>query len=162
MDESGAKSGQGEVAVPSSPTADSEEYRSQIRLALKALGRDRLALVGVVVVLVVVILAIMAPLISPWEPTEADFDTGRFAPIGSPGHLLGTDGQARDILSRLLWGSRVSVPVAVVPVLFSVIAGLVFGLTAGMSGRWVAEIIMRMQDVLFAFRPYCWPLPWRR
>ncbi len=141
------------MAVPSSATADSEEYRSQIRLALKALGRDRLALVGVVVVLVVVILAIMAPLISPWEPTEADFDTGRFAPIGSPGHLLGTDGQARDILSRLLWGSRVSIPVAVVPVLFSVIAGLVFGLTAGMSGRWVAEIIMRMQDVLFAVPP---------
>ncbi len=153
MDESVAKSGRIEAAVPSSTTADSEEYRSQIRLALKALGRDRLALVGVVVVLVVVILAIMAPLISPWEPTEADFDTGRLAPIGSPGHLLGTDGQARDILSRLLWGSRVSVPVAVVPVLFSVIAGLVFGLTAGMSGGWVAEIIMRLQDVLFAFPP---------
>lgn len=153
MDESSASSGQKEAAVRSAPTADSEEYRSQFRLALKALRRDRLALVGVVVVLVVVVLAILAPVISPWEPTESDYDSERLAPIGTPGHLLGTDGQARDVLSRLLWGSRVSIPVAVVPVLFSVFAGLVFGLTAGMSGGGLAEFIMRTQDVLFAFPP---------
>ena len=128
-------------------------YRSQIRLALRALGRDRLALCGVVIVVFCVVAALAAPLLGLPDPTMADFDVGRLAPIATPGHLLGTDGQARDMLSRLVWGSRVSIPIAVVPVLVSAVLGLILGLTAGMSGRWASEIIMRSQDVLFAFPP---------
>jgi peptide/nickel transport system permease protein len=144
----------GQVAGVSLPRVPSEEYRSQFRLALRALRRDRLALFGVIVILVVAIIAVAAPLISPYEPTESDFDTGRLAPVGSSGHLLGTDGQARDILTRLIWGSRVSIPTAVVPVLVSATAGLILGLIAGMATRrWIVESIMRSQDVLFAFPP---------
>ena len=142
-----------DVPLPGGTEEREEAYRSQLRLALRALGRDRLALSGVVVVLVVVVLALAAPFLGLPDPTLADFDVGRLAPIGSPGHPLGTDGQARDVLSRLVWGSRVSIPIAVVPVLVSVGAGLVLGLLAGMSGRWVSEVIMRTQDVLFAFPP---------
>ncbi len=133
--------------------AGEEAYRSQLRLALRALRRDWLALSGVIVITAIVVLALGAPFLGLPDPTLADFDTGRLAPIGTPGHLLGTDGQARDILSRLIWGSRVSIPIAVVPVVFSAGAGLVLGLLAGMSGRWVSETIMRSQDVLFAFPP---------
>jgi len=142
------------AASPSNPTAGAEvPYRSQLRLALRALSRDRLALSGVIVVVFFVVAAVAAPVLGLPDPTMADYDIGRLAPIGTPGHLFGTDGQARDVLSRLVWGSRVSIPIAVVPVLVSAVLGLVLGLTAGMSGRWTSEIIMRSQDVLFAFPP---------
>ena len=142
------------AASPTTPTAGTEvPYRSQLRLALRALGRDRLALSGVVVVVFSVVVALAAPVLGLPDPTMADYDIGRLAPIGTAGHPLGTDGQARDVLSRLVWGSRVSIPIAVVPVLVSAVLGLVLGLTAGMSGRWTSEIIMRSQDVLFAFPP---------
>ena len=149
-----ATDGAGPKAAPAPEAAGAEvPYRSQLRLALRALSRDRLALSGVVVVVLSVVIALAAPVLGLPDPTMADFDSGRLAPIGTPGHLLGTDGQARDVLSRLVWGSRVSIPIAVVPVLVSAVLGLVLGLTAGMSGRWVSEIIMRAQDVLFAFPP---------
>ena len=140
------------AAVPPDSSAE-VPYRSQLRLALRALGRDRLALSGVVVVVLSVLIALAAPVLGLPDPTMADYDVGRLAPMGTPGHLLGTDGQARDVLSRLVWGSRVSIPIAVVPVIVSAVLGLILGLTAGMSGRWVSEIIMRFQDVLFAFPP---------
>ena len=140
------------AAVPPDSSAE-VPYRSQLRLALRALSRDRLALSGVVVVVLSVLIALAAPVLGLPDPTMADYDVGRLAPMGTPGHLLGTDGQARDVLSRLVWGSRVSIPIAVVPVIVSAVLGLILGLTAGMSGRWVSEIIMRFQDVLFAFPP---------
>ena len=139
-------------ATPPALSAEAP-YRSRLRLALRALGRDRLALSGVVVVVFSVAVAFAAPILGLPDPTMADFDIGRLAPIGTPGHLFGTDGQARDVLSRLVWGSRVSIPIAVVPVLVSAVLGLILGLTAGMSGGWVSEVIMRAQDVLFAFPP---------
>ena len=142
------------AAAAALPDSSAEvPYRSQLRLALRALSRDRLALSGVVVVMFSVVVALAAPVLGLPDPTMADYDVGRLAPIGTPGHLLGTDGQARDVLSRLVWGSRVSIPIAVVPVIVSAVLGLILGLTAGMSGRWTSEVIMRSQDVLFAFPP---------
>jgi peptide/nickel transport system permease protein len=132
-------------------TAAHDQPRSQLRLALRAIRRERLAMAGILLILVVSLVAVFAPLLSPWSPTDADYDADRLAPIGTPGHPLGTDGQARDVLSRLMWGARVSLPTAVVPVIVSAVCGLVLGLLAGMSGRGVAESIMRTQDVLFAF-----------
>lgn len=147
-------SAQTDAAAETAATGTGDaEYRSQLRLAVRALSRDRLALAGILIIIFVVLVAIFAPLLSPWGPTEADYDADRLAPIGTPGHVLGTDGQARDILSRLIWGARVSLPTAVVPVIVSAVLGLVLGLFAGMSGRWSAEVIMRSQDVLFAFPP---------
>ena len=102
-------------------------------------------------ILIVVAASAAAPLISPFDPAVADAEAGRFAPIGTPGHLLGTDGGGRDILSRLIWGGRVSISIAVLPVLVSAIGGLVLGLAAGMTGKLVSGTIMRTMDVLFAF-----------
>src|SRR4051794_17672262 len=80
--------------------AAAHEPRSQLRMAFHAMLRDRLAMAGIVVILLVSLMAIFAPLISPWGPTEADYDADRLAPVGTAGHILGTDGQARDVLSR--------------------------------------------------------------
>jgi peptide/nickel transport system permease protein len=127
------------------------KYRSQLRLGIETLIRDRLALAGILVIVIVVAAAAAAPIISPYDPAVDHPDAGRLAPIGTPGHLLGTDGGGRDILSRLIWGGRVSIAIAVLPVLVSALGGLALGLAAGMSGKWVSGFIMRTMDVFFAF-----------
>ncbi len=128
-------------------------YRSQFGLGLRALSRDRLASAGIVIVVLVSLSALLAPVISPHDPAAADQIAGRLAPMGTPGHILGTDAQARDILSRLIWGGRVSIVIAVLPVLVSALGGLVLGLSAGMAGKVTRGVIMRLLDVLFAFPP---------
>ena len=145
------RSGDRGAAEPAMAEGAPAGYRSQLRLGLLALGRDRLALAGMIVIALVAIAAAAAPLISPYDPTVAHSEAGRLAPIGTPGHVLGTDGGGRDILSRLIWGGRVSITVAVLPVLVSALGGLVLGLAAGMTGKWLSGFIMRSMDVLFAF-----------
>jgi ABC-type dipeptide/oligopeptide/nickel transport system permease subunit len=107
--------------------------------------------VGALVVLTLVVLvAIFAPLISPYDPLVGD-PTMRLLPPGTPGHPLGLDDQGRDILSRLIWGGRYSLTVAIVPVLSAGVVALVLGMVAGYSGgRW-GELVMRLLDVVFAF-----------
>jgi len=137
--------------MPPAPAMAEEARRSEFALALAAIGRDRLAVVGFAALLLVVAAALLAPWISPYSPTAADLDAGRLAAPLTPGHLLGTDGQARDVLSRLIWGGRVSLPIAAVPILLSSFFGLVLGLLAGYVGGWIGRIIMRGLDILFAF-----------
>src|SRR5262249_13152236 len=67
------------------------------------------------------------------------------------GHILGTDGQGRDILSRLIWGGRVSLPIAAIPIVISSVIGLLLGLPAGFFGGPLAAFVMRSLDVVFAF-----------
>lgn len=130
---------------------DEPARRSEFVLALSAMMRDRLALAGVVVLVLVVLAAILAPWISPYSPTETHRAIGRLAPPFTPGHLLGTDGQSRDVLSRLIWGGRVSLPIAAAPILLSSAIGLALGLLASQAGGWIGGIIMRFFDILFAF-----------
>jgi ABC-type dipeptide/oligopeptide/nickel transport system permease subunit len=125
-------------------------HRSQFRLAIRALARDKVALAALAVLAVVILAAIFAPLISPDDPLIGD-PTQRLLPPGTPGHLLGLDGQGRDILSRLIWGGRYSLSVAVVPVLCAGVVALAIGMAAGYSGgRW-GELAMRVLDIVFAF-----------
>jgi peptide/nickel transport system permease protein len=119
-------------------------------LATRALARDKVAVGALVVLTLVVLVAVFAPLISPYDPLVGD-PTMRLLPPGTPGHLLGLDGQGRDILSRLIWGGRYSLSVAIVPVLCAGVVALVLGMVAGYSGgRW-GELVMRVLDVVFAF-----------
>ena len=80
--------------------------------------------------LAVVLAVLFAPLIAHYGPDEAD-NLARYKPIGTPGHILGTDQQGRDMLARLLFGGRVSLLVGVVPTLVAGAIGLALGLTAG-------------------------------
>jgi peptide/nickel transport system permease protein len=125
--------------------------RPELLLALSAMSRDKLALAGSIILIMVILVTILAPWISPYSPTEAHRDVGRLAPPLTTGHLLGTDGQSRDVLSRLIWGGRVSLPVAAVPILLSSVFGLILGLLASQMGGWIGAVIMRFFDVLFAF-----------
>jgi len=126
--------------------------RTPTSMALARLRRDRFAIVGAVAVVLFVILALLAPWIAPNDPYEVR-PTMRLAPYGSPGYPLGGDELGRCILSRLLWGARLSLIVAFVPVTFATLLGVALGALAGYVGGKVDELLMRGLDVLLAF-PY--------
>jgi peptide/nickel transport system permease protein len=112
--------------------------------------QDRVALLGGVIIVCALVLAVAAPIIAPQDPLQQDA-SDRLLPVGDPNHLLGTDGNGRDILSRLIYGSRSALLIAIVPVAIAAASGIVIGLAAGYFGGWWDTILMRIADVLFAF-----------
>ncbi len=114
------------------------------------LSRNRLAAAA----LLVIALAVLAALAAPWLPL-ADPDTvetaSRLRPPGSPGHPLGTDEFGRDLLSRLVWGARVSLLAGVGTAAAAMVLGVSLGLIAGYYRGWVESLIMRFTDILMAF-----------
>ena len=117
---------------------------------LRVFLRDRQAVVGVVIIAIAGGAALLAPLISPWDPLSSG-GAERLSPIGTPGHLLGTDEQGRDILSRLIWGGRASLLVGILPTVAAGLVALALGLFAGSAGGITDHVIMRALDVFFAF-----------
>ena len=118
--------------------------------AARVFARDHQAMVGAIIIAVVAGLAVLAPLVSPYDPIKAD-GSDRLAPPLTPGFILGTDEQGRDILSRLIWGGRASLVVGIVPTVAAGLAALLLGLLAGYFEGWADHAIMRALDVLFAF-----------
>ena len=123
--------------------------QGRTRELLSAFRRDRLALAGAIVLLVLVAIAVLAPLIAPHDPNEASA-AGPYAPA-SGAHLLGTDGQGRDVLSRIIWGARPSLASAVLPVVIALPAGLVIGIAAAQARGALEELAMRIVDVGLSF-----------
>jgi peptide/nickel transport system permease protein len=132
------------------PGAAARPTVSQAAIAWRSLRRDRLALAGLAVVLLAVLGAVFAPFLAPHDPYGVNA-AARLLPPGTPGHLLGTDDIGRDIASRLLWGGRLSLWVAAVPVLVSGTLGLILGLVSGYARGWVDQVLMRALDVVLAF-----------
>jgi peptide/nickel transport system permease protein len=106
-------------------------------------------LVGLSLLLLLVVLAVLAPWISPHDPIAVDADHARLPP--GPGHLFGTDELGRDVLSRVLWGGRISLPVAFVAVGVGLIVGGLTGLVAGYRGGAADLLLMRLIDGILAF-----------
>ncbi|MGE2737519.1 ABC transporter permease [Mycolicibacterium vaccae] len=129
---------------------ESDAAQPQWRLAVRAFGRDKWAVVSLGVLVLVALAAVFAPLLTPYNPVAGD-PVNRLAGIGTDGHLLGLDGQGRDIWTRLLYGGRNSLTVAVVPVLVVFPLALMIGLFAGYRRSRAGETLMRILDVLFAF-----------
>ena len=99
----------------------------------------------------IVLACFLGPVVLPLPaPEAADFGNA-LAPIGTPGHLLGTDALGRDLLARCLYGGRVSLEVSVGAVGLGLIVGSALGITAGYYGGWLDSVISRALDVLFAF-----------
>lgn len=112
--------------------------------------RNRMALLGSVLLCGFVVCAVFAPWIAPHDPLTMKL-THMFEAPGSPGHLLGTDNFGRDILSRLIYGSRISLTVGLVVVGIAATIGTVLGLLSGFYGGVVDTIVMRLVDVLYSF-----------
>ncbi len=115
---------------------------------LRYLLRDKKALIGLIVLTVLVLAAALAPLISPYDPNNMDYDM-----IGAPNwaHPLGTDDLGRDLLTRLLYGTQVSLFVGFSTVALSLALGVALGIAGGYFGGWVDTIVMRYIDLQWAF-----------
>ena len=115
----------------------------------RALRRNRLALVGGVIVVSLVALAILAPVLAPWDPHRPDIKKILAEPSRS--HPLGTDQLGRDVLSRMLYGARVSLAVGFVSVGIATAIGIMLGAAAGYHGGRVDGVIMRLVDLMLVF-----------
>ncbi len=122
--------------------------------AWRRLKRDRAAIVGAVICVILIVLAIFAPWIAPYDPNwqHPHGLTAVGAPLPpSRTFWLGTDHLGRDVLSRLIWGARVSLFVGIVGNGLAVIIALLIGATAAFLGGWVETVLMRLTDVMMAF-----------
>jgi ABC-type dipeptide/oligopeptide/nickel transport system permease subunit len=114
------------------------------------LRRDRFFQLGLFFVVVVVIAAVFAPWLAPHNPLTGDLSSAYLVSPGSR-FLLGTDTQGRDVLSRVLYGARLSLSVGVISQSVAVTLGVFLGLLAGYYGRWVDALVMRLADITLAF-----------
>lgn len=151
--------------IPDDNIADISDYRSNSlwRLTLRRLFRQRSAVVGMSILAVLLVTAIFAPIIAPYGPTDVLIGVEdvrkREAPCihllgcpeDKPQHLLGIDGNVRDVFSRILYGTRVSLRIGFIVVTFASITGTLLGAVAGYAGGWIDNIIMRLMDVFLAF-----------
>jgi peptide/nickel transport system permease protein len=117
---------------------------------LRRLGRDPVAMFALLVILAMVLMAVFAPLIAPADPYRGQM-LRRLRPIGTPGFPLGTDELGRDMLTRLIYGARLSLLMGVTPVFIAFFVGSAIGITAGYLGGKVNTVLMRTVDVFFAF-----------
>ncbi|MGW8378231.1 ABC transporter permease [Streptomyces sp. ODS28] len=123
-------------------------FRFRLLKRLPPAWRRPLAVTGAVVGALWLVIALAAPLLAPYSPLAQELP--RLAGPGA-GHWLGTDELGRDLLSRVLYGARVSIPLALLLVTLSLLVGGVLGACAGYFGRWVDETVMRVADLVFAF-----------
>lgn len=114
------------------------------------LARDRATLLAGGVLALIVLSALLAPWLAPYDPSAGSIRL-RLAPVGAPGHVLGTDEQGRDMLSRLLWGGRMTLVAGLTPVLVAFVLGAGLGVAAGYVGGITNTLIMRTMDVFYAF-----------
>lgn len=119
--------------------------------ARRRLLRDPWTLLALSVIVIMVLIAIFAPLLSPWDPTRPDRAVSFKASPPSASHPLGTDQAGRDVLSRLLHGTRISLMVGFGSQLLSLFLGIVFGLVAGFFRGWVDVGVSRFIEILQAF-----------
>jgi peptide/nickel transport system permease protein len=111
---------------------------------------NKLAVIGMLIVVALVVIAAFAPLLAPYSPYIGDLRNARLLPPGAE-HWLGTDDQGRDILSRLIYGSRLTLQVVVLVAIIAAPLGLLVGTVAGYAGGWVDAVLMRITDIFLAF-----------
>ncbi|MET9403475.1 ABC transporter permease [Kitasatospora sp. NPDC002965] len=138
--------------APTPPPVEDPPTKSPLppaRPARALLRRTALAL-PVTAVVLLLLLAAAAPLVAPYDPAAGHLQDRLLDP-GAPGHPLGTDGQGRDMLSRLVWGTRTSLTAGLLPVAVAGTAGTLLGIAAGLGGRVLEQALLRTLDVLYAF-----------
>lgn len=140
-----------------------EKPLSQFRLAMRRFRGRKGGMIGLGIVVALILVAVFAPLLAPYEPNAILIgieDVGPRDPpcihaLGcdseTPQHILGTDGNVRDLFSRVIYGSRVSLTLGFFTVTLALVVGVFFGAIAGYKGGWIDNIIMRFMDVILGF-----------
>jgi peptide/nickel transport system permease protein len=120
-----------------------------LKIIGKRFSRNRLSVIGAIIVLLLITISLLASFFAPYDPTTIDVYNVLSPPDKT--HLLGTDDLGRDLLSRIIWGSRVSLKVGFVAVGIAIMIGIVIGSVAGFYGGKVDAILMRFVDIMLAF-----------
>ena len=126
------------------------EHRSELKQVWRRFSANRMALVGLVIVFLLILMAVFAPLIAPYDPIE-DIFRGMRGVGPSWEHPMGFDHLGRDLLSRVIFGSRVALIVGLSATFISVTVGVLVGSAAGYFGDWVDNVLSRITDTLMAF-----------
>ena len=145
--------------TPNQPTADAflitRPPRSLGKDALHRLTKNKASMAGLVLIIIFLLMAIFAKQLAPHDPLKINKGLGYLPPAwaegGDPRFLLGTDSIGRDVLSRTIYGARVSMAVGLIPTAIILILGTVIGMTAGFAGKHVDNILMRLTDIIYAF-----------
>jgi len=138
------------VALPQELSTVAGAPRSYWRTVASRLWQDRATLTAGTLLLLIALSAVLAPWIAPHDPSAGAIRL-RLAPVGTPSHLLGTDEQGRDMLSRLLWGGRMTLVAGLTPVVVAFLLGTLLGVIAGYTGGLANTLVMRTMDVFYAF-----------
>jgi len=147
MSSSIAKSSQPPIEIMRRPGRIQLTYWQGVR---RRLSRDPISMVCAGILVLMIGAAIFAPWVAPMDPYKTSM-LQRLQPIGTDGHLLGTDELGRDMLSRLIYGGRVSLLMGLLPIAIATLIGSAFGIVAGFFGGKTNMVIMRITDVFFAF-----------
>ena len=144
-----AREPEGELAV------EPGRRRGQWALTWRRFRRHKPAVIGLVVLALMFAVAVLAPVVAPYDPAKQDRQLARFGEPAPPSwaHPFGSDNLGRDYLSRTIYGARVSLVVGFLSTGLAIAVGAVLGAIAGYAGRWVDTLVMRVADVLLAFPP---------
>jgi peptide/nickel transport system permease protein len=134
--------------APEEPKTDSDRSFSPVRLAIRRFVRRPVAVVGLAIIVLFVLIALLAPVLAPYDPIATSWSAIRKAP--SVAHWMGTDENGRDVLSRVIFGSRASLMAGVVSVLIAAGIGVPAGLLAGFAGGWTDVVLSRVVDAMLA------------
>lgn len=140
-----------EVNISVLTTERTKPRISEFRRVTRAMLRRWVVVGGIVIILMLIVVAAFAPLIAPYDPYEQDLNSRLAQP--SKSHLLGADELGRDMLSRIIYGARISLMVGIVAVTIAGTIGMILGLIAGYFGGWINTVIMRFTDALLAIPP---------
>ena len=135
-------------AVDQSPELEDLKKHSQFWDIWRRLRRNKLAMLGLIIVLILVLSAVFANFIAPYDYAQQDLTNMKAWP--SREHLLGTDDYGRDILSRIIYGGRVSLLVAILSIVFGLVVGGILGISAGYFGGVYDGTVMRIMDIIMA------------
>ena len=144
--------------TPEAPTSPRQALTDEFRLppqttlyldALRRLIRNRLAIAGMVILAILLLCAIFAAQLAPYDPLEQELILRRQSP--SAQHWMGMDEVGRDILSRVIYGARISLQIGLVSVSLAILVGALLGAVAGYKGGWIDNLVMRFMDIMLAF-----------
>lgn len=132
------------------PKSRLQSRAGQTWLSWLRFRRNPLAMIGLGISAALILMSIFAPLLAPYDPIAQSLPDRLLPPL-TPGHWMGTDDFGRDIYSRILYGSRITLDIVLLVILTAPVVGLIIGTVAGYFGGWVDAVLMRITDIFLAF-----------